>query len=405
MTTVTRIGLALAAMTLCWMTKLAPAEESVLARTPPMGWNSWNHFGEDVSDPIVRAQADAMVATGLKAAGYAYVNVDDGWAGKRDEKGFIHPNGKFPDMKALADYVHSKGLKFGLYTAASSKTCVGLIGSAGHEEQDAHTYAEWGVDYLKVDWCEENYDWFSGDDAVARGRLQKMGEALRKTGRPIVYSISAPGSAWRWGTLVGAHLWRTSIDIKDNWDRMSNIGFSQSGLERFAGPGHWNDPDMLEVGNAGFDNVARDATLVQAPLYRKGMSDGEYRTHMSLWCLLAAPLIIGNDLTKLKPAALAILTNLDVVAVDQDALGTQGHRVAQEGPLEVWMKPFADGSKAVGLFNRELGMNSITVCFRNIGVGDSATIRDLWARKDLGTFQAEYTAKVPGHGVVLIKVK
>jgi len=390
----------------CALAGMGLAQQKVpVATTPPMGWNSWNHFREKVSAEVVRTQADAMVKNGMKAAGYVYVNIDDGWAGPRDAKGFIHPNAKFPDMKRLADYIHGLGLRFGIYTAASAKTCVGLEGSLGHEEQDAETYAQWGADYVKVDWCEEGYDWFTGDDRVARARFAKMGEALRKTGRPMVYSVSAPGAAWRWGASVGAHLWRTSIDIKDNWDRMSHNGFGEDGLERFAAPGRWNDPDMLEVGNNGGDNTVADATLVQAPIYRKGMSEEEYRTHMSLWCLLAAPLIVGADLSRLKPSDLSILTNPQVVAVDQDPLGIQGRRVAKEGSLEVWMKPLAGGSKAVGLFNRELATTPLTAFFRDIGVGDNARVRDLWAGKDLGEFHEKYTVNIPGHGVVLIEVK
>jgi alpha-galactosidase len=385
---------------------MAVAEQArSVAQRPPMGWNSWNHFREKVSAAVVRAQAEAMVKNGMKAAGYRYVSIDDGWAGRRDAQGFIHPNEKFPDMQGLVAYVHSLGLEFGIYTATSAKTCVGLEGSLGHEDEDAATYAQWKVDYVKVDWCEEGYDWYNGGDEVARARFTTMGEALRKAGRPMVYSISAPGPTWRWAAAAGANLWRTSIDIKDNWDRMSNNGFGEDGLERFAGPGHWNDPDMLEVGNGGADNVVADATLVQAPLYRKGMSQEEYRTHMSLWCLLAAPLVVGADLSALAPADLAMLTQPEVLAVDQDALGVQGRTVAREGSLEVWMKPLADGSKAVGLFNRQLGTMAVTAYFRDVGVGDSAQVRDLWARKDLGVFHEKYTAHVPGHGVVLVRVK
>jgi len=333
-----------------------------------------------VSDAIVRAQADAMVSSGMKAVGYVYVNIDDCWQGTRDERGFIHPNEKFPDMKALADYIHSKGLKFGIYSSPGPKTCAGYEGSYGHEEHDAQTYAAWGVDYLKYDWCSAK-----GDQLAA---YTKMRDALRRTGRPSVYSLCQYGMerVWAWGASVGGQLWRTTGDITDNYDRMALIGFGQNGLERFAGPGHWNDPDMLEVGNGG-------------------MTDEEYRTHMSLWCLLAAPLLAGNDLTKMTPETLAILTNPEVIAVDQDPAGIQGYRVSQEGPLEVWMKPLADGGKAVGLFNRGTSPMPVTAYFRDIGVGESASVRDLWARKDLGTFKGSFTATVPKHGVVLIKVK
>ncbi len=373
-------GIVLALVVFSWPSELPPAPQVELARTPPMGWNSWNHFGCNVSDAIVRAQADAMVSSGMKAVGYVYVNIDDCWQGTRDERGFIHPNEKFPDMKALADYIHSKGLKFGIYSSPGPKTCAGYEGSYGHEEHDAQTYAAWGVDYLKYDWCSAK-----GDQLAA---YTKMRDALRRTGRPSVYSLCQYGMerVWAWGASVGGQLWRTTGDITDNYDRMALIGFGQNGLERFAGPGHWNDPDMLEVGNGG-------------------MTDEEYRTHMSLWCLLAAPLLAGNDLTKMTPETLAILTNPEVIAVDQDPAGIQGYRVSQEGPLEVWMKPLADGGKAVGLFNRGTSPMPVTAYFRDIGVGESASVRDLWARKDLGTFKGSFTATVPKHGVVLIKVK
>jgi len=374
-----------------------------LSPTPPMGWNSWNRFGKDVSDQLIRAQADAMVSRGLKAAGYQYVNIDDGWTGWRDTQGNIHPNDKFPDIKSLADYVHSRGLKFGIYMAATPKTCVGLEGSFGHEEQDARTYAGWGVDYVKVDWCgpeEDSYERYFT-------RYKIIGDALRRTGRPMVYSISAYGQAWSWAREAGANLWRTSIDIKDRWERMSNIGFSQNGLERFSGPGHWNDPDMLEVGNDGADDVRSDDWSVRRPsgAKRGGMSDVEYRTHMSLWCLLSAPLIIGTDLATLTPAALEILTAPELLEIDQDPLGIQGRRVAQQGPLEVWMKPLAGGARAVGLFNRELGAMPVTVEFRDIGVGESASVRDAWALKDLGRFRDRFSAMVPAHGAIVLKIQ
>ena len=350
-----------------------------VAATPPMGWNSWNHFACKVSDATVRAQADAMVTSGMKAAGYVYVNIDDCWQGERDAQGVIHANSNFPDMKALGDYLHSKGLKFGIYSSPGPKTCAGYEGSYGHEEQDAQTYAAWGVDYLKYDWCSAR-----GDEQPA---YTKMHEALARTGRPIVLSLCQYGMerVWVWGAAVGGNLWRTTGDITDNYDRMALIGFGQNGLERFAGPGHWNDPDMLEVGNGG-------------------MTDDEYRTHMSLWCLLAAPLLAGNDMTKMTPAALAILTNPEVLVVDQDAAGMQGRRVGQEGPLEVWMKPLGDGSKAVGLFNRGESAMPVTVVFHDLAMGNAARVRDLWEHKDLGSFKTSFTATVPRHGVVLIRV-
>ena len=357
-------------------------QDPMLARTPPMGWNSWNHFACDVSDAVVRAQADALVTTGMRSVGYAYILIDDCWQGTRDDAGYIRPNAKFPDMKALADYIHGKGLKIGIYSSPGPKTCGGYEGSYGHEEQDAQTYSVWGMDYLKYDLC--SYDGM-GDQIPA---YRKMYDALKQTGRPIVYALCQYGmqKGWEWAASVGGNLWRTDDDIRDNYFSMAELGFGQNGLERFAGPGHWNDPDMLEVGNGG-------------------MTDDEYRTHMSLWCILTAPLIAGNNLVSMSAATRAILTNPEVIAIDQDPLGVQGHRVTQEGPLEVWMKPLEDGSKAVGLFNRGWGAMPVTVGLRDLGVGGSAAMRDLWARKDLGRFQEIYTALVPQHGVVMIKVK
>ena len=359
------------------------AQGNGLARTPPMGWNSWNHFACKVTEADVRSAADAIVSTGMKSAGYIYVNIDDCWQGARDEKGVLHPNEKFPDMKGLSDYVHAKGLKLGIYSSPGPKTCADHEGSLGHEELDAQAYARWGIDYLKYDYCS-----FQGDFAAQMAAYKKMHEALEKTGRAIVFSLCQYGMdrVWRWGPSVGGNLWRTTDDISDDYGSMAYIGFGQNGLERFAAPGHWNDPDMLEVGNGK-------------------MNKDEYHTHMSLWCLLAAPLLAGNDLSKMTPDTLAILTNPEVIAVDQDALGMQGHRVAQEGQLEVWVKLLADGSRAVGLFNRGESVMPVTAHFRDVGAGDTASVRDLWEKRDLGVFNSSFTAQVPKHGVVLVKVK
>jgi alpha-galactosidase len=369
----------------CVSCSLATAQQAQLAATPPMGWNSWNHFHCGVTDAIVRAQAKAMVDSGMKAAGYTYINIDDCWQGQRDAQGFIHPNNRFPDMKSLTDYVHGLGLKIGIYSSPGPKTCGGYEGSYGHEAQDAETYAKWGFDYLKYDWCSarEVYP-FSAEPEV----YKKMHDALVKAGRPIVFSLCQYGMdrVWRWGPSIGANLWRTSDDIYDNYTRMGFIGFGEDGLEGYAGPGHWNDPDMLEIGNGH-------------------MNYDEQISHMSLWCLLAAPLLAGNDLSNMSKETLAILTNPEVIAIDQDAKGVQGRRVSQEGPLEVWVKPLADGSKAVGLFNRGESVMPVTVKFSEIGGGESASVRDLWKHQDLGTVHDSFTAQVPRHGVVLIKVK
>jgi alpha-galactosidase len=349
-----------------------------------MGWNSWNHFACKVTAADVRSAADAIAANGMKDAGYQYVNIDDCWEGARDSQGKIQTNAKFDDMKALVDYVHSKGLKIGIYSSPGPKTCAGYEGSYGHEEQDAQQYADWGFDYLKYDWC-------SAEKVYRPEQMpevyQKMHEALARTKRPIVLSLCQYGlnRVWRWGSKAGGNLWRTTEDITDHYDRMSVIGFAQNGLESFAGPGHWNDPDMLEVGNGG-------------------MNHDEYITHMSLWVILAAPLLAGNDLAKMTPETLSILTNKEIVAVDQDPKGVQGRRVAQEGPLEVWTKPMADGSATVGLFNRGESQNPVTVNFKDVGAGNAAKVRDLWKHEELGSFEHSYTAEVPRHGAVLIRI-
>ena len=368
------------------MLALAPlGQAQELAATPPMGWNSWNHFACKVTAADIRAAADAMAGNGMKEAGYIYVNIDDCWQGKRDAQGNIHPNARFGDIKALADYVHSKGLKIGIYSSPGPQTCAHYEGSYRHEAQDAKQYAAWGIDYLKYDWCSASRVYKPSQMPEV---YKKMHDALAATGRPIVYSLCQYGMerVWRWGPSVGGNLWRTTGDISDHYDRMALIGFQQNGLQSFAGPGHWNDPDMLEIGNGG-------------------MSHDEYVTHMSLWAMLAAPLLAGNDLSKMSAADLAILTNKEVIAVDQDAKGAQGRRVAQEGPLEVWAKPLADGSYAVGLFNGSESAAPITLELKDIGMSSSAQIRDLWAHRDLGSFSGSYTVTVAKHGAAMLKVK
>lgn len=376
---------------------VAHAQGSGLAMTPPMGWNSWNHFHCGVTEAIVKAQAKAMVDNGMKAAGYRFVNVDDCWAGPRDANGNITANSKFPDMKGLGDYIHSLGLKFGIYSSPGPKTCANYTGSYQHEAQDARTYASWGVDYLKYDWCSASRVY---KPSQMQAVYRKMYEALKATGRPIVYSLCQYGleQSWRWAPSVGGNLWRTTGDIDASWTRTAYIGFGQNGLERFAGPGHWNDPDMLEIGNTQtFERHGHTRTI--------GLSDEEGRTQMSLWSILAAPLLSGNDLTNMSPETLRILTNREVIAVDQDPKGVEGHRVAQEGPLEVWMKPLADGSVAVGLFNRSTDHAMMSVKFDEVGIHGEATVRDLWQHKDMGAFNGSYSAEVPRHGVVMLRIK
>jgi alpha-galactosidase len=371
---------------------LVQAQTTDIAAAPPMGWNSWNHFHRNVDDATIRAQAVAMVSSGMRDAGYTYINIDDTWEGERDGSGVIHTNSKFPDMKALADFVHSKGLKIGIYSSPGAKTCAKFEGSYGHELQDAQTYAAWGIDYLKYDLCGLREQMKAADSPEAAHKIMvdayiKMRDALRSTGRPIVYSLCQYGNdaVWEWGPSVGGNLWRTTGDISDRYASMENIGFSQAGLARFAGPGHWNDPDMLEVGNGGMNTV-------------------EYRTHMSLWAILAAPLLAGNDLTTMTPETIALLTNKDVIAIDQDRAGRPGDRVSATGPIEIWARPLADGSKAVGIFNRHPSLMSANVDFKQLGFKNDVKVRDLWQQKDLGNLGHTYTAKIPGHGVLLLRV-
>lgn len=385
--------------------------QTPLAATPPMGWNSWNHFASKVDDRTIRATADVMVSSGMRDAGYVYVNIDDTWEAGRDAQGRIQTNTKFPDMKALADYVHSKGLKLGIYSSPGDKTCAGFEGSLGHEQQDAETYASWGLDYLKYDLCgfhkemtrelgkdpqelttaeEEAHSVKLMEDAYTKIH-RALEAATAKTGRPIVLSLCQYGwgAVWRWGADVGGNLWRTTGDISDHYDRMSEIGFGQAGLSTFAGPGHWNDPDMLEVGNGG-------------------MNGDEYRTHMSLWCLLAAPLLAGNDLEKMTPETREILQNKEVLAIDQDPAGRQAERIYAQGPLEVWGKTMADGSHAVGLFNREDVPLTLSLSMAQLGMPQGVhSARDLWQHRteafDAGT--GDYHALIAPHGVVLLRMQ
>ena len=369
-----------------------------LALTPPMGWNTWNKFACNVSDELVRGMADAMVKSGMKDAGYQYIVIDDCWQVSRDAQGNIVADAqRFPNgIKAVAGYVHSLGLKFGIYSDAGAKTCQGRPAGLGHEYQDARTYASWDVDYLKYDWCNT----LPGQDA--RASYANIRQALDASGRPIVLSICEWGShqPWLWGNEVGGNLWRTTGDIQDRWEGRKewapgiccNNGAMASAdqnepLYSYAGPGHWNDPDMLEVGNGG-------------------MTTTEYRSHFSLWALMAAPLIAGNDLRSMTPEIHDILTNKEVIAVDQDPLGIQGHRVAKDGDAEIWSKQLQDGSRAVILLNRGSASREITANWEQIGYPAhlTASLRDLWTHKDLGKFNGKFSAKVDSHGVVMVRI-
>jgi alpha-galactosidase len=348
-----------------------------------MGWNSWNNFKSRVNDKVVREIADAMVTSGMRDAGYIYINIDDTWEGERDAKGNIQSNSKFPDMKALADYVHSKGLKLGIYSSPGPNTCAGYEGTYGHEEQDARTFAAWGIDYLKYDWCGAR-NLYTDDEMQAV--YQKMGDALLASGRPIVYSLCQYGRAdvWKWGPDVGGNLWRTTGDIRDAWDSMTKIGFAQNDLAQWAKPGHWNDPDMLEVGNGS-------------------MTENEYKTHMSLWAILAAPLLAGNDLRSMTPAIHDILTNKEVIAIDQDKDGKQGRRVLQSGEQEIWIRDLASGAKAIGLFNRGDKDALVSFNWSDLGLKKPSNLRDVWSHSDLPNKQQTFSATVPAHGVVFLR--
>ena len=362
-----------------------------LALTPPMGWNSWNKFGCNVSEQLIEQAADALVSTGMKDAGYQYVVIDDCWQVGRDAQGRIVADPqRFPHgMSALGSYVHAKGLRFGLYSDAGTATCQKRPGSKDHESIDAKTYAEWGVDYLKYDWCNT-----TGQDT--RDAYARMSRALAASGRPIVFSICEWGSTkpWLWAQGVG-QLWRATADIQNCWDCGRSWGGMgvvhiidlMTDLYAYAGPGHWNDPDMLEIGNGG-------------------LTASESRAHFSFWALFAAPLMAGNDLAAMTPETRDILTNKEVIAVDQDALGMQGRKVWDNGPQEVWMKPLASGARAVILFNRGTEPGAITVNWEDIGLfpGGQAMVRDLWKKADVGVRMGQYRSTVGAHDVAMITV-
>ena len=367
-----------------------------LALTPPMGWNSWNVWGTAIDDAKVRAAADWMVESGLADYGYQYINIDDAWEADRDADGRIQTNEKFPDMKALADYVHSKGLKLGIYSSPGPKTCAGYEGSYQHEQLDADTFAEWGIDLIKYDWC--SYRDIAADDSRAELRkpYEVMRQALDQCSRDIVFSLCqyGMGNVSEWGADVGGNYWRTTGDIIDTWGSMSSLGFGQAGLEKFAGPGHWNDPDMLVVGMVGWG----------PNLHPTRLTKHEQVTHISLWALLASPLLVGCDLSQLDEFTLAVLANPEVLEVSQDQLGEQAGRVAADGWQEVWARSLADGSIAVGLFNRSRWPQTMTVSWEDLSLTGPQNVRNLWAQRDEGKFAGEYSAVVQGHGTVLLKV-
>ena len=371
-----------------------------MAPTPPMGWNSWNRFGCNVSEKMIMQMADAMVSSGMQAAGYEYIVIDDCWQVGRDSAGNILPDPeRFPSgIKALADYVHSKGLKFGIYSCAGSKTCQGRPGSRGYQFQDARQYAAWGVDYLKYDWC-------SNEGQKAEAAYKTMSDALKECGRPIVFSICEWGESepWKWGKGVG-HLWRTTPDIRNiyagelNWGGLgiTDIIDRQVDLWEYAGPGHWNDPDMLEVGN-------------------KGLTRDENITHFSMWAMLAAPLMSGNDLRKMDDEIVEILTNTEVIAINQDTLGKQAFKFLDMGDREIWVKYLSNNELAVCFMNRaETPWNENYDWSRlNIYHGGKAIrfksqdyqVHDVWQHNDLPNTNQGTKLNIPAHGVLMVRLK
>ena len=373
-----------------------------LALTPPLGWNSWNVWAGRVDAGKVKDAADEMIAAGLSRHGFQYVNIDDTWElGRsgdtgRDAQGNIETNAKFPDMPGLAAYVHSKGLKIGLYSSPGPTTCGGYTASYQHEAQDAATYAKWGFDYLKYDWC--SYDQVVHGDhtlPVLEKPYDVMGAALAAQPRDIVYSLCqyGMGDVWKWGATTGGNSWRTTDDIQDNWGSLHAIYEAQAGHSAYAGPGHWNDPDMLMVGIVGFGNT-----------HPTHLKPNEQITHISMWSLLSSPLLIGCDLTRLDPFTKALLTNDDVLDVNQDPLGRPAGRIAETGDAQIWARPLADDTHAVGLVNLGSDRQDITVSWSQLGLSGPQPVRDLWQRKDMGAFKDGYTVPVPAHGTVLIKV-
>ena len=391
-------ALPLAAIALAAFTIVSPTSaKAQVAQTPPMGWNSWNYFAEKVTDKDIRDSADQIVSSGMKDAGYIYVNIDDTWEAERDASGVLHTNSKFPDMKALADYVHSKGLKLGIYSGPGPKTCAGYAGSLGHEEQDAKMYADWGIDYLKYDLCSfipAVMEKQAPNDKAAQMRLMvaaydKMGKALKATGRPIVYSLCQYGwdNVWEWAPGLGGNLWRTTGDIQPRWQSIYDLMTEQAGLASYAGPGHWNDPDMLEVGNGKL-------TLA------------ENRTHFSMWAMLAAPLLAGNDLPHMKPEIHAILTNRDVIAIDQDPLGHQARHIYSKGEVEVWARDLQGGAKAIAIVNAGSDVYSTHPFHLNLeqlGLHGSQHAKDLWTGKEM-ELTNNMPIELPSHDILLLRI-
>jgi alpha-galactosidase len=356
-----------------------------LAETPLMGWATRGKLGTEIDDDTIREAAEGLDESHLRTLGYIYVEVDEGWQGERDANGVLHPNDKFPDMKALVDYVHSKQLKFGLQISAAPKSCGGFEGSYGHEADDAKLFASWGVDYIVADWCgaESIYP----TQPEQRAAYQKIGQALRASGRDIVFGISQGGAfdVASWGAKTGANLWRTGPDVKDSYVSVTEAGFALNGKEGFTGPGRINDPGLLQVGN-------------------RGMTEDEYRTQLNLWAVLAAPMMLGTDVRIMTRETLALFSNEEVIAIDQDASARQAKRVAKDGDTEVWARTLADGSMAVGFFNRGSQGAPVAVSWEQLGITGPWRARDVWLHQDIATGNGRYAVFLTGHTSLLLRL-
>jgi hypothetical protein len=368
----------------------------VISLTPPMGWNSWNCWGLSVSDKKVRQSADAFVSTGLINHGWSYVNIDDGWEDTHDKNGNILTNYKFPNMPGLCGYVHSLGLKIGIYSSPGPKTCGGYEGSYGFEAKDAMNYASWGIDYLKYDWCSYGNIAPDPNPEQLKKPYKEMRHALRKTNRDIHYSLCqyGMGDVWTWGAEVDGNSWRTTGDIEDTWESLSAIGFSQGRCSEFSAPGRWNDPDMLVIGWVGWGPA----------LHYTRLTPNEQYTHISLWCLLASPLLIGCDLEQLDPFTLNLITNDEVIAIDQDPLGKQAIPLRKSDDYEVWARELEDGNKALGLFNKTGKTMYVHVDMSDMKLTGKYEMRDLWKQTDLGKVRGHFEMKVMPHGARLIRL-
>lgn len=379
----------------CWAFSIQAYSQS-LAKTPPMGWMTWNYFGENINENVIREIADAMEASGMVKAGYTYLMIDDGWQGGRDNRNRMIPDPvKFPSgIKALANYIHAKGMKLGIYSDAAPLTCAGYTASLNFEEMDAKTFASWGIDYLKYDYC-----YAPEDSATAKIRYKAMAEALRKSGRDIVFAICEWGvrSPWFWAAQAGGQLWRTTFDVRDNWELLLKIIDLNTPLYPYAGPGHWNDPDMLIVGLRGKSGPAKDYG-------GNGCTDTEYRTNMSLWAMMASPLIATNDVRSMDEVTREILTNEEVIAINQDSLGKQAYPVPFGDSVQVFVKELANGDIALAVFNRAKSEKASAINFSALGFPGKYEIRDCWKHENISG-EWQWRGKLASHETKLLRLR